>query len=235
MLKQVVRPRHILTTPRMLARRLGVRTVVHTGIYNDHESFCMYHPFSHYDKGEQRRRIAAYGINTPDQYESSTYVVRPLRHHGGNGWRTTNDRNDYNPSTEYIAPLFEKAWEYRSLFVYGEPVGHFLKRSATTLPETPTGRVDAPWNHTNGYRFITVSDWENNRLRHTDVIDRLTENEIIRTADIVAVDIMLRRDRQYAVCEFNFCPGLSFDNTVNSVINAIRQHHATGASNAYQD
>lgn len=233
MLRTLIRPRHIITTPRMLARRLGVpmRTIDRVHVPSD--SFTMYHPFSQYHKGEQRRRIAAYGINTPDQYESSTFVVRPLRHHGGMGWRITNDRTDYNPSTEYIAPLFEKAWEYRSLFVYGEPVGHFLKRSATTLPETSNGRVDAPWNHANGYRFITVSEWENNRLRHTDVIDKLTSCEIIQTADIVAVDIMLRRDRQYAVCEFNFCPGLSFESTVHTVINAVRRHH--GETNAYQD
>jgi len=146
------------------------------------------------------------------------YIVRPLRHRGGQGWRVTEDPDDYNSTSEYIQELYPKTHEYRVVFCRGTPLFTLLKKIDGEAP------VDQPWNHTYGSRFITVNDPENNRLRHTDVVERLKENNVIKAAHLVGVDVMYNKhDQTYAVAEFNFCPAITIEDNLAKVAQHVLQ------------
>jgi hypothetical protein len=147
----------------------------------------------------------------PDLRSSDEFVVRPLRHRSGIGYRVTFDPNDFEEGREYISRLYPKRHEYRVIFCFGTPLITLLKR----VPEgiDPNG----PWNHANGSTFITVNNPDNNRLRHTDCIERLSAFSVVKNAHLVAADIMLGDNHDYVVSELNFCPALTIENNLRKV------------------
>lgn len=157
-------------------------------------------------------------MNTPTMQEAP-YVVRPLRHQGGNGFRITQDPKDFNPNAEYICSLFKKDAEYRILFVYGEPV--------ILLRKEPNGgvRADEAWNFGNSH-FVTIDDPLRSNLHvHTDVYDRLVAHDVVHKSHYLGVDILYRtKTRDYVVCEYNSSPALTIPENIAKVAEVIRNH-----------
>ena len=107
--------------------------------------------FSTRNKLGQRQQLAQF-VNVPrcagspeeaSALEGAQFVVRPLRHTGGIGYRVTADRHDFIPGQEYISELFPKRREYRIIFVFGQPL--------IVLRKKPNEGVthDLPWGHQN--------------------------------------------------------------------------------------
>lgn len=144
-------------------------------------------------------------------YPSRSYIVRPLRHRSGQGWRLTEDCSDFIEGQEYIQSVYPKNHEYRVIVVRGVPIITLLKRVPDNTPRS------SPWNHSCGSVFITVTDPSNDRLRRTDVYERIRESRLFRNLDLVGVDVMYRRDNQYALSEINLCPALQITSNLEKV------------------
>jgi hypothetical protein len=144
-------------------------------------------------------------------YPSRTYIVRPLRHTQGRGWRTTDDPTDFIEGQEYIQAVYPKNHEYRVIAVRGEPLITLLKRVPEGFPRSQ------PWNHTNGSSFVTVTDPYLDRLRHCDIYDRIQSSPLLRSIDLAGIDIMYRREGEYAVAEVNLCPSLQIPTNLEKV------------------
>lgn len=239
MTRYVVRPNGILTTPRMLAQRMGatVKSKNARGtIFNPDIDFFMSYPsedvvdtgggtwyrslyyFASLTKFLQMRELKRGGIRTPLDYPSQSSVVRPLRHSGGADFTVLTPGSSFNPLTHYAVPFFPKEYEYRMLYVMGTLVATLAK---IVPPGTPN---NTPWNHTNGSSFQQV-EWDRCRLRFTTVREDLGAFHVVQNAHIIGVDVMIKRPEgsdsrgwEYAVCEFNFCPGLSIDSVIEKVI-----------------
>jgi hypothetical protein len=187
--------------------------------YND-----LYH-FSTRNKYGQRQILSAF-VPAPKAatsgHEANTlsgdkFVVRPLRHSGGIGYRVTGDRLDFVVGQEYISELFPKRREYRIIFLFGKPL--------ITLRKKPNDDVDsdAPWGHENS-KFQTIIDVPGCRLSGTDVYERLGAMPVVQAAHIVAADVLYnnKSDPKYSVLELNFCPGIDIDNNRSTIVEAIR-------------
>ena len=236
MTRYVVRPKGILTTPRLLAEKLDARTRS-AGQVCWQSDFFLYYPepsvvrnadeayhkvfnFARKTKKGQRDAIRETGVLVPDCYESDRCVVRPLRHRSGSDFRIVPAGTAHNTTTEYVSPFFSKQWEYRLIFSKGT---HLLTLFKRVDPGTPS---DVPWNHACGSTFVTTNNWNACRLRHTSVLGDLQGCPIINTAHLVAVDVMLRKQPlgawEYAVCEYNFCPSLSIERNLEKVVDHVR-------------
>jgi hypothetical protein len=151
----------------------------------------------------------------------SNYVVRPLRHSGGMGYRLTRDPSDFDSQCEYLSQIFPKRWEYRIILLKGKPILTLLKKTIRSLD------FNMPWNHANGSYFTTCHSYTSNRLRWTNIYDTIERSTVLKHFHIVALDVLLA-DRHalglshhpYAVCEMNFCPALTIQNNLE----AIRDH-----------
>ena len=237
-IRYVVRPPSMLTTPRMLAQRLNAQRVVSVqarGVtFDPEQDFFMTYPvldrMEDYDEGYRRlydfsRRtkfdqmlfLGTNGIKTPRDYNSlGVGVRRPLRHHGGSDFTMVSSVSS-SPEGYYKVPFFPKEYEYRMLYVKGTLVATLAKVMPAGTPN------NVPWNHTHGASFQHV-EWNRCRLRFTSVKSDLESCSVIRHASIVGVDVMLKRPEgstngwDYAVCEFNFCPGLSIEPVIQKVI-----------------
>lgn len=145
------------------------------------------------------------------------FVVRPLRHSGGLGYRTTGDRLDFIGGQEYISELFPKRREYRIIFLFGQPVVVLRKKPNEGVDETQ------PWGHENS-TFQTINDVPSCKLSGTDVFTRLSAMPAVQAAHITAADILYnsKSDPKYAVLELNFCPGIDIENNVNTITEVIR-------------
>lgn len=231
MTRFVIRPKSILTTPRALAEKLGARGTrtdradwsrdfflsYPENVANADETYRLLRRFASKTKKGQRDAIRQTGVHVPECYESDRCVVRPLRHMAGAGFQIVpRTELQFNPATHYASPFFPKKWEYRLIFVKGR---HTLTLFKRVDPGTPS---DVPWNHACGSTFVTTDNWENCRLRHTEVLTHLLACPIIQAAHLVAVDVMLNKTPggswNYAVCEYNFCPSLSIEGNLEKVI-----------------
>lgn len=140
------------------------------------------------------------------------YIVRPLRHSGGQGYRLTNNPSDYEEGREYIQEVYPKNHEYRIIVVRGKPLFTLYKRR----PETLT--YEQPWNHANGSSFVTVDNPDNNRLRHTDVYERINNaSGLLNNLDLVGIDVMYVRRGEYVITEFNLCPAITLEHNLQKV------------------
>lgn len=256
MVRFVVRPQHIWSTPKRLAEAFNAKTRNGSTARNTfdygrdlflfypdasklrepNETYRKLSSFASVHKLAQRHHLHRDGLLIPhsggrygwihpngELPNNTTFIVRPLHHYGGQGWRTTTNPNDFEEGREYIQELFPKTHEYRVVYVLGTPLITLLKKVEEGTP------VDLPWNHSHGSSFVTVNNPDNNRLRHTDVYERLTENDIIKHAHIVGVDIMYNKhDRTYRVCEFNFCPSLQIEDNVRKVVEHVQASHQLG-------
>lgn len=182
-------------------------------VYGGGEDYQRLHAFYTSNKRDQRQSLISGGLSTPESFPGSSYIVRPLRHYGGIGYRVTRDAEDYDTETEYISPCFLKNCEYRVIFLGGIPLITMIKRKPPGI-----GREQA-WNHQQGASFVTVNNEENNRLRHTSFLEDALKVPIIKSAHLCAVDILYRQQK-YAVTEVNFCPAI----TVPANLERIRQH-----------
>lgn len=171
--------------------------------------------FYHGNKATQRFLIDAYGLKTPEAYASSSFIVRPLHHFGGAHYRITNDPNDYNATTEYISPAFPKWREYRVLFIKGKPLIVLRKK-----PGPSVGEYEA-WNHTSGSFFQTVIDRASSPLSATSFFTDATANPVLMQSHLIAVDVMINRQREYAVTEFNFSPAVTIPANLEVIANAF--------------
>lgn len=232
--RYVIRPKGIFSTPNRLAQALGAQTrLVRDDYRYSANDFFLAYPqyivteascFSRVNKHLQRR-ILEPSVPVPltkglplwpaGDAVDGPFVVRPLRHTQGQDYRLTDDPTDYNPATHYLSKLFPKKWEYRVIYCLGSPVLTLFKR----VPESLSPSL--PWNHANGSSFITVNNTENNRLRHTDVYERLGVSPVVRDAHLVAADILLARNLSWCVTELNFCPSLSIPANISKVASHV--------------
>jgi hypothetical protein len=180
--------------------------------------------FGKMNKLYQRKELSKYA-NVPkvagshseaEGLSGSKFVVRPLRHSGGLGYRVTSDRLSFTPGEEYISELFPKRREYRVIFLFGKPLIILRKKPNEGVTE------EAPWGHQNSF-FQTVNDWGTCRLQGTDCVSKLQGSPLVRGAHIVAADVLFNSkvEGQYAVLELNFCPGLDIDNNREKVVEGI--------------
>lgn len=273
MIRYIVRPQTILTTPRLLRNTFNARRTIvpHNSkrLFSYTNDFLLSYPkpdqleefnsaftrwqrndlvrqrvslsqyqrlldFQRASKLVQRQHLEQHGVVVPESFGSASiasdhlsrsrmsdiftpWVVRPLSHSKGIGYRITNDPLDFIEGKEYISRLYPKEHEYRVIFVYGTPLITLLKRVPDDIDR------NGPWNHEAGSSFVTVNDPNKNRLRHFDVIERLREFPVVQTAHLVGADIMLGPDKSgYAVTELNFCPSI----TIPANLERIKQHVA---------
>lgn len=181
------------------------------------------------DKARQRISLAAAGVSTPYTARSSSvrtnntvpvgsFITRPLRHSRGQGYRITPDPNDFIPGQEYIQQLYPKDREYRVIYCYGDPIIVLRKKVAEDTPQ------EAPWNHAAGARFQTINDVPNCRLCHTEFFETMDRLPIIKSAHLVAVDVMYSNTLGYSVCEFNTCPGITIEANLRKVVSHVADH-----------
>jgi hypothetical protein len=179
------------------------------------------------NKAAQRQTLKLNGIPVPetytDRYEAAyaiggTWIVRPLRHSGGQGYRITTNATDFQHG-EYLSRVFPKDHEYRIIFVLGEPLITLYKR----VPEGLSPQL--PWNHANGSTFVTVNDIRKCRLSRTNIYDVLRSLPIIKYGHIIAADILWSNGNGYVICELNTCPGLTIDNNLERVASYVETHH----------
>lgn len=98
----------------------------------------------------------------------------------------------------------------------------------TLLKRHPDISPLLPWNHARGSSFVTVTNPENNRLRHTDVYGVIENNrEFFQAIDLCALDVLvnLRHDIPYVISEINFCPSVSIPSNLERIRNAFLQQH----------
>lgn len=139
------------------------------------------------------------------------YIVRPLRHSGGQGWRLTDSPSDFREGREYIQEVYPKDHEYRIIAIRGEPLITLYKRRPEHLS------FDQPWNHTNGSSFVTVHNPDNNRLRHTDIYTRIAATDLFKSLDLIGLDIMLSRRNHYVITELNLCPAITIPDNLQRI------------------
>jgi hypothetical protein len=242
MFRYLLKSRQFRTTPINLKRVLGIRKLVSVGgrfapdldwnqdlffaypkenayagrLLNLPSTYSQLASFYTSNKGHQRKLLRNHGVKTPESYTTTAtqFVVRPLRHYGGVGFRVTTNKEDYNPQTEYIAPLFPKSREYRVIFVFGEPVIMLRKKPGNDV------KPDEPWNYSNGSYFQTISSPDECRLyTQTSFFNDAQQFPVIKDAHIVAADV-LTCGADYAVCELNFSPAI----TIHSNLERIKDH-----------
>lgn len=240
MYRYIIRPHAFLTTPRTLRYALGARRTLCPELSRRtpdwFKDFFLFYPdrvlnsdpaydeikyFQSLHKGTQRLYLSQHAIDTPIDFEphEGKYVVRPHRHHSGIGFRITENAADFNPSSEYISPLFPKRHEYRVIYTRGTRVCTLKKQVSESL------RVDQPWNHANGSSFVTVNEESNDRLRHTSVYADLASLYIVKYSHLTGVDVLyskVGREPAYAVTEVNFCPAMTIPANVSKLKEIVR-------------
>ena len=147
------------------------------------------------------------------------YIVRPYRHTAGQGYRLTSSPTDFEEGREYIQEVYPKNHEYRVITVRGEPLITLYKRRPEGLAQ------DQPWNHANGSNFVTVLNPDNNRLRHTDIYERIRAAGLLKHLDLVGIDVMIANLGQYVITEFNLCPAI----TIEQNLQRIKEHVFQGS------
>jgi glutathione synthase/RimK-type ligase-like ATP-grasp enzyme len=247
----VVRPRGIKTTPRALAEDLDWTTRAYPNrsrlsldyrtdffmapvapefVRNAPAGYTDLYHFLSRNKYAQRKALAALGLPTPRTVGSHTqarelfgdgrgrFVVRPMRHSGGQGYRVTEIPTDFVEGQEYLSELYPKKREYRVVFVFGNPRISLRKKPHGETPE------ESPWGHANS-RFQTINNTAESRLAQTDFYWRAAHCPLVRSAHILALDILYnerREDDPYVVLEANTCPGLTIDDNRTKIVEAIQ-------------
>lgn len=237
----LVKPNKFRKTPLLLKRTLGLQKLVsYPGRYqpaldytrdlflafpkpdrypnpikNVPDSYGLLSTFYGSSKATQRKLISEYGVKTPEAYASTNFIVRPLHHFGGANYRITSNPTDFNPSSEYISPAFPKWREYRVVFVKGNPLLVLRKK-----PGPEAGLYDA-WNHTSGSYFQTVLDRPSSPLSATSFFTDAATHPVLRDSHLIAVDVLLDRQQNYAVTEFNFSPAITIPANLEVISNAF--------------
>ena len=157
-----------------------------------------------------------------------TFCSRPTRHRAGSGWNVLSEsqvqeltqRSDSFTTSreEYIQQVLPKNYEYRIIICKGKALITLLKRNIENLSPL------VPWNHQHGSSFVTVENIENNRLRRTDIYQKIENAELLKHIDLCAIDVLyLKNPARYFLLELNFCPGLTIDSNIEKVKNHVNQ------------
>jgi len=226
--------------PSRESNQLGILATSNAGIRASLDNYTTVRAFASATKPAQRSLLRADGFPIPftassheeleqwlassgggglrtDQTEpeSCAYIVRPLRHSQGRGWRLTSNPSDFQEGREYVQEVYPKNHEYRILAVRGTPLITLLKRRPEHLTQ------DQPWNHANGSTFITVTDESNNRLRHTNVYQLIEQSQLLKGIDLCGIDVMYSRRNDYAIAEVNLCPSLEIESNLQRISNHV--------------
>lgn len=246
-IRYIIRPSSISKTPRILRTALNaVRTQRYPSRNNDYDwstdFFLSYpHPsvvrntddayrkiysFSSATKPEQRTILGNLGFRVPWTSTRSdvpvgtgvsSFIVRPLRHSGGQGYRLTQDPTDFIPGSEYIQEVYAKEFEYRVISSFGEPLITLRKCNPNNIAP------ELPWNHTNGTYFQTISDpFRTCRLANTEIYDLIRSCDLLKKIHLAGIDVMYKSPADYAVCEVNLCPGLTIPENIRKVAEHVR-------------
>lgn len=193
-------------------------------VTNAPESYPAMKEFYNGNKYQQWQKLREF-FRTPE-FEDPPYVRRPLRHEGGIGFEIVRDRPPADHDSRfYWRSLWERSCEYRVFFVKGKKVLTLLKR-------VPEGTAqDIAWNH-GVSSFVTVTDHENDRLRHSRFYEKAAEFFAALPFHLAAVDVLYRQQR-HRVVEVNFSPGVLIPENLKLLTTALtsndRNHPATNA------
>jgi hypothetical protein len=191
--------------------------------------FTNVHSFFAKHKYGQRQALENAGVSVPAAFGSAAaaiahsasvtddglcFVIRPLRHSGGEHYRVS-DGSDLG-ANEYASVLYPKKREYRVIFVFGKPLIYLRKKPNEGVAE------DAPWGHVNS-KFQTINDIPNCRLSQTDCVERLSALDVVKYSHVVAADILYnsKEPQPYVVLELNMCPSLSIADNLAKVVEAV--------------
>ena len=238
----ILRPRSILTTPRLFRdyfRTLGYKPklrrieTVRDGIivpprdlllslphpmklfprYRTPDYLEAYH-FCRLNKLQQREYLTEY-FPVPETVTEGElqgrYILRPLRHTQGRDYTVQTDGTV--PQGYYASKVFPKKHEYRILYLKGRTVTLIKKFHG----DTPSPEL--PWNHTHGSFFVTVHNEENNRLRHTDIYQRI-ESFPLKDIQFFGLDVLLKFENdsyEYVISEMNMTPAVTIPNNLEAL------------------
>lgn len=172
------------------------------------------------NKAHQRRFLHEQGFTVPETRHSSwctptlecardgDFVVRPLRHTRGRQYTVSNNTDGVCLESNYISRVFPKKWEYRVFITKGNPIVTLVKKYDGPDEDVPGHQQ--PWNRGAGYKFITVHNRENDRLRHTNLYPLIESTPVFQEITMAALDVMLHNSCEhgwtYAISELNFAP-----------------------------
>lgn len=146
------------------------------------------------------------------------YVVRPLRHYGGQGFMVIEEKSEEYPETDYYyKTLFTREAEYRVVYAFGNVVGLLLKKM-------PDGNYDQrkAWNHSQGSTFVSITI-DGSKLSRSSFFDSAKRFfSEYGVPDICAFDILYRKGT-HRVCEINFAPGITIPSTIQNLLEAVRK------------
>lgn len=181
-------------------------------VQNAPSTYAKLHSFFTANKRDQWHVLREY-FRCPE-IKNPPYVVRPLRHEGGQGFEITNTLPDESRSrTHYWRSLWERSCEYRVFFAYGKPVLVLLKR-------VPDGtRQDIAWN-AGVSSFVTVHDREHDRLRHSKFYQCAEKFFADYPFHLVAVDVLYKQQK-HRVVEVNFSPGVTIPENLTLLAKAL--------------
>jgi hypothetical protein len=148
------------------------------------------------------------------EIKNPPYVVRPLRHEGGEGFEISQTLPDEaRAKTHYWRSLWERSCEYRVFFVYGKPILVLLKCVPDGTPQ------NIAWN-AGVSRFVTVHDHENDRLRHSKFYECAEKFFADYPFHLCAVDVLYKKHK-HRVVEVNFSPGVSIPDNIVTLAKAL--------------
>lgn len=244
----VVRPPGIKGTPFAVAQELGCQTRFypnekHPRVFDHSKDFFMtpvssvqHAPeaylhtvhFATRNKFGQRMMLSEAGVPIPftsQHHGSSTpgvgkFVVRPLRHAQGEGYRVTDNPLDFTPGVEYISVLFPKRREYRVIYVFGKPLIYLRKKPNEGVTN------EQPWGHENSV-FKTIHDVPGSHIGASDIVGKIGNTPIVQGAHIVAADILFNPECSppFVCLELNFCPSLTIDDNRALVVQKIKERN----------
>lgn len=224
---RIVRPEGIASSPNALGKQMGVEVITRHDTPVWGRDFFMFYPkmrevvgadegygalraFFMEDKHHQRgilsqycdkvlQGVATYRLARDLRKLAPEFIVRPMHHEKGEGYRFTDDALDFDEGNEYITPVFPKTHEYRVVLVYGKVA--FIQRKE--------GGELGPRDCWSNVPFTLIRDHARLHLLHTDAIEKLQAIPVLSAAHIVGVDVLYdRASKDYRVCEVNTCPTL---------------------------
>ncbi len=239
-IRYVVRPNHILTTPKALKIALGARRTVpvssSTRVDYDKDLFLAYPSVDRVDNAPDGYSLVRdfYGANKRDQrkllldlelpaipvgftptgdpFDLPEYICRPLRHSGGESYEILNYHQARDRQLDTSVYLSPAIRKKKEYRVV------FLKGKevAVYLKQVPEGTgLYAPWNRTNGSYFVTCLASETHSIH--PLREQLANVSLTKTAHLIAYDIIKDTDNKYWICEANFCPAISIDRTIEKI------------------
>jgi len=155
----------------------------------------------------------ARGLETP----TGKYVVRPLNHQYGNGWRTTLLSTDFQEGREYIQPLLQKKREFRVLTSLGKQIV-FLRKKLSGIYDP-----SVPWNHHQGSSFVTVNS-ERFFYPGYSFLDDALQHPILYYGDLIGVDILQDENNRSYIIEYNSAPAVTIESNLNKIAEYLVNH-----------